>query len=135
MLSATEDSVLSIPAPALNRSLIVECVDRTHATMYLGRALTATDAHELRHLTEGLPPSIHVLRVQLRAIDANQHTMNALREIVRAWRARGNVHLVFISAVARSAERPRIETPDVVRLPATRDDADWGSPAHTAAFL
>ena len=135
MFSATEDSVLSIPTPALNRSLIVECVDRTHATMYLGRALTATDAHELRHLTETLPPSIRVLRVQLRAADANQHTMDALRDVVRSWRARGNVHLVFVGPVVRSAERRTIETPAAIELPPMRDGADWGSPAHTAAFL
>jgi hypothetical protein len=126
---ATEALMVSFPHRATNRSLVVECVDRSHATMYLDRPLTTQDADELRQLTQVLPLPVRSLRVQVRAVDANQQTMNALRDVVRAWRSRGNVHLVFVGGLATiSSEAP-------AELPYEDAHAEWGSPAHTAAFL
>ena len=121
--------MVTLPSHPASRSLVVECVDRTHATMYLDRPLTMADALELRQLTEILPAPVRVLRVQLRAVDANPQTMNALRDVVRAWRPRGNVHLVFIGGFAPGARQTSID------VPAGNRDVEWSSPAHTAAFL
>ena len=121
--------MFSLPDRSGNASLVVERVGPAQATMYLDHPLTAADAHELRHLTQLLPPAVQVLRVQVRAADVNQHVMDSLRDIVRAWRSRGNVHLVFVGGFSPCREQAS------VRVPVVSPDPDWGAAAHTAAFL
>jgi hypothetical protein len=119
----------------LSQSLVVEGVDRTHATMYLDRPLSASDTRELHRLAGVLPATIRVLRVQLMAADANQHTMSALRDIIRAWRPRGNVHLVFVGGFASRPQQSAVELPPRVSVPDIGVAGESSSPAHTAAFL
>ena len=121
--------MFSLPDRSRSASLVVERVGPAQATMYLDHPLTAADAHELRHLTQALPPAVRVLRVQVRAADVNQHVMDALRDVVRAWRWHGNIHLVFVGGFSPSREQV------VVRAPVVIPDPDWGAAAHTAAFL
>ena len=121
--------MFSLPNRSGSASLVVERVGPAQATMYLDRPLTATDAHELRHLTQILPPTVQVLRVQVRAADVNQQAMDALRDVVRAWRSRGNVHLVFVGGFSASPEQVGVRVPVVI------PDPDWGAAALTAAFL
>jgi hypothetical protein len=107
----------------------VECIDRTQATLYLDHRPTASDARELCRLARGLPFSVSVLRVQLPAADANDGMMDALHDIVRTWRQRGNVHLVFVGGFAASMQ------PAAGAATFPTADPEWSSPAHTAAFL
>lgn len=106
--------------------LHIECVGGAQAAVYLLRPLTAENIHELRRLTVAIPRSARFLRVQLRAREADQYTMNALRELIRCWRHRGNVHLLFLCDADGIA--PAEQAGPVV-------DAEWGSAAATAAFL
>lgn len=121
--------MFSSPNHVPNPSLVVECVDPAHATMYLNQPLTADDAHELRRVAQVLPPRVRVLRVQVGAADANQHTMDALRDVVRAWRSRGNIHLVFVGGLPASRQQSGLDVTTAVA------HLQWPSPAHTAAFL
>jgi hypothetical protein len=76
-----------------------------------------------------MPRATRFLRVQLRAGEADQYTMNALRELIRLWRDRGNVHLVFLSdGEGRSEADAQEHSPPTF-------PAEWSSPAATAAFL
>ena len=121
--------MFSVPDRMGSSSLVVECVDPAHATMYLDRPLTEDDARELRHLAHVLPARVRVLRVQIRTAELTQHIMDALRDVVRAWRSRGNVHLVFVGGFSPSREQV------TVRGPVVSPDQDWSAAAHTAAFL
>jgi hypothetical protein len=115
--------------PAVGQSLVVECVDHAQATMYLDNSLTASHAHELRRLAQLLPPRVRVLRVQLRASDTTESTMNALRDVVHVWRRRGTVHLVFVGGLSP------VRAPIPVEPTAVDAALEWSSAAHTAAFL
>ena len=116
------DSFLAHAGPLFH----IECVGGAYATVYLVRPLTAQHIHELGHLTRSIPDSVRFLRVQLRAAEADQYTMNALRGLVRSWRHRGNVHMVFLTDGEEKYTQERDQR---------TSDAALSSAAATAAFL
>ena len=117
-------------SPAHNDTWVdVECVGGGAATVYLLRPLSARDMLELYRIPNTLPPSVSTLRLQLRGTDVDALTMKALRTLVRMWRCRGAVHVVFVGRLAASA-------PQHGGVPAHRAVLpDPSSAAATAAFL
>lgn len=128
--------MFGLASRASSYPLIVEGVDHAHATMYVDHPLSPGDAQQLRQLAQLLPLPVRVLRVQLCAADANEHTMSVLRDVIRAWRPRGNVHLIFVGGLPASRRQiPTPRQPVTIDLPAGLSDGEWSSAAHTAAFL
>ncbi|HKO14591.1 MAG TPA: hypothetical protein VJU87_00030 [Gemmatimonadaceae bacterium] len=123
------DSLTEPVPPRAGSWLDVECVDRSCATVYLSRSITSYHLLDLYRVANALPRSVHTLRVQLGGADADAFTMDALRTLVRMWRYRGPVHLVF---AGRADPRRPYPSHDVGDRPAALDMTDA---ATTAAFL